>query len=316
MGKSPPPARKGCEPGSRKKLAGAQAPARAQGVQSSQGIAAGPQKSQPGTGPGREGTDMSARGRWALVTGATGGVGEQFCRQLAGQGWSLVLHGRDADRLMVLAGELGRRGADVRTLVQDLSEQGGAQGLVGKVDALGIEPELVVNNAGFGYAAPFAESDAERQRALVALNVASLTELSLTYSERMAKAGHGAIVNVASVAGVMPGPYMATYYASKAYVLSLSQAMHEELRERGVEVLAVCPGPVRTGFWDVAGTNTQGRNAFMLSPEEVVRIALVALRHRRAVCAPGLVSKACYAFGRSMPGIVSRKVCAMFNRAK
>ena len=109
---------------------------------------------------------------------------------------------------------------------------------------------------------------------------------------------------------------MATYYASKAYVLSLSEAMHEELAERGVEVLAVCPGPVRTGFWSVAGTNTQGRNAFMLSAEEVVRIALVALARGRAVCAPGLVSKACYAFGRSMPGIVSRKVCALFNRAK
>lgn len=259
---------------------------------------------------------MAAHGRWALVTGATGGLGEQFCLQLARQGWSLVLHGRDAERLMTLAGELGRIGADVRTVATDLAEPDGAKRLVEQVDGLGIEPELIVNNAGFGYAAPFAASDAARQRALVAVNVASLTELALAYSARMAARGRGAIVNVASVAGVMPGPYMATYYASKAYVLSLSQAMHEELRTHGVEVLAVCPGPVRTGFWDVAGTNTQGRKAFMLSPEEVVRIALVALRRGRAVCTPGLVSKACYAFGRSMPGIVSRRVCALFNRTK
>lgn len=263
-----------------------------------------------------KGTAMTASGRWALVTGATGGLGEEFCRQLARDGWSLVLHGRDADRLMALAGELGRLGAGVRTVTADLAAANGEDELVGKVDALGIEPELLVNNAGFGYATTFSESDAARQRALVQVNVQALTGLALAYSARMAARGSGAIVNVASVAGVMPGPHMATYYASKAYVLSLSEAMHEELAERGVEVLAVCPGPVRTGFWSVAGTNTQGRNAFMLSAEEVVRIALVALERGRAVCAPGLVSKACYAFGRSMPGIVSRKVCALFNRAK
>ena len=254
-------------------------------------------------------------GRWALVTGATGGLGEQFCRQLAEAGWSVALSGRDEGRLRELARTLAG-GADTCVVVADLSREDGPAELVAKLDALGVEPELVVNNAGFGYAAPLAESEAGRQRALVRVNVTSLMELCQTYGARMAARGHGAILNVASVAGVMPGPYMATYYASKAFVLSLSEALHEELRQRGVEVLAVCPGPVRTGFWDVAGTNTSGRNAFMLRPEDVCRIALVALRRGRAVCAPGLVSKACYAFGRSVPGLVARRVCAAFNRAR
>lgn len=253
---------------------------------------------------------------WALVTGATGGLGEQFCHQLAARGYALVLHGRDEARLERLASALAKSGTDVRIAPVDLSRPDGAAELVRKVDALGIEPDLLVNNAGFGYAAEFASSVLARQRALLQVNVTSLTELCGTYAGRMARRHGGAILNVASVAGVMPGPYMSTYYASKAYVLSLSQALHEELAPTGVEVLAVCPGPVRTGFWDVAGTNTSGRNAFMLAPEEVCRIALVALERGRAVCAPGLVSKACYAFGRSMPGLVARKVCAQFNRIK
>ena len=258
----------------------------------------------------------SARGGWALVTGATGGIGEQFCRQLARRGHALVLHGRDERRLEALARSLADEGAEVRVVLADLSRAGGASELVAKVDALGVEPTLLVNNAGLGYTSPFVGVPLERQRALVQLDVVSVMELAHVYAGRMAAAGGGAIVNVASVAGVMPGPGMATYFASKAFVLSLSQALHEELAQAGVRVLAVCPGPVDTGFWDVAGTDLSAKRAFMLSPEEVARIALVALGHGRAVCAPGLVSKACYAFGRSCPAALSRKVARLFNRRK
>lgn len=253
---------------------------------------------------------------WALVTGATGGLGEQFSLQLAERGFDLVVTGRDPERLAALSGRLSARGATVHALTVDLAETDGATRLVLAIDELHVEPELVVNNAGFGCAAPFVQSPLARQRALVQVDVVALMELCHAYGARMAARGHGKILNVASVGGVMPGPYMATYYASKAFVLSLSQALHEELGPRGVEVLAVCPGPVRTGFWAVAGANTSGRSAFMLTSEEVCRIALVALERGRAVCAPGLVSKACYAFGRSMPGVVARKVCAAFNRRR
>ena len=256
------------------------------------------------------------QGHWALVTGATGGIGRAYCKLLAERGWSLVVAGRNHAKLKRLAEELKAQGTRVFVAVADLSVPEGPERLAGVVDGLGIEPELLVNNAGLGYTAPFTEVGLARQRALVQLDVTSVMELAHIFARRMAAAGKGSIVNVASVAGTMPGPGMATYYASKAFVLSLSQALHEELAGCGVRMLAVCPGPVRTGFWDVAGTDLSAKEAFMLSPEEVARISLVALDRNRAVCAPGLVSKACYAFGRSMPGVLSRKVAGLFDRQK
>lgn len=256
------------------------------------------------------------QGHWALVTGATGGIGRAYCRLLAERGWSLVLAGRSRARLAGLAEDLEARGARALVATADLSVPEGPERLADAVDELGVAPELLVNNAGLGYTAPFTEVGLAQQRALVQLDVTSVMELAHIYARRMAAAGKGSIVNVASVAGTMPGPGMATYYASKAFVLSLSQALHEELAGKGVRVLAVCPGPVRTDFWDVAGTDLSAKEAFMLTPEEVARISLVALDRNRAVCAPGIVSKACYAFGRSTPGVLSRKVAGLFDRQK
>lgn len=252
--------------------------------------------------------EKAGRLRWALVTGATGGIGAEMSRQLARRGYALVLAGRSETGLMALAARLRDTAADVRTVTADLSEPGGASELIGKVDALGIEPELLVNNAGLGYTAPFVESDLERQRALVQLDVTSPMELCHEYGARMARRGRGAILNVASVAGVMPGPGMSTYFASKSFVLSLSQALHEELRPRGVQVMALCPGPVSTRFWDVAGNAAARATRVFLSPTEVCAIALVALERGRTACAPGPLSKVCYGFGRVAPYLVSRKV--------
>ena len=162
---------------------------------------------------------MSEAAKWALITGATGGLGREMARQLAAKGWSLVLHGRNAEALMALAGETAREGAIVRTVTADLATTDGPATLVAEVDALGIEVDLLVNNAGLGYTAQFVESDLDRQRKLVQLDVMAPLELCHAFGSRMAARGHGQVMNVASVAGVMPGPGMSTYYASKAYVL-------------------------------------------------------------------------------------------------
>lgn len=252
-------------------------------------------------------------GKWALVTGATGGIGAEMCAQLAQRGWNIVLSGRSEERLAALAAKLGLAEGRWHAVTADLASASGAAELAEKVDGLGIEVELLVNNAGLGYDVPFVEGELARQRALVQVNVVSLTELAHIFGARMAERGHGSIINVASVAAVMPGPGMSTYFASKAYALSLSQAMHEELTAKGVRVLALCPGPVRTGFWNVAGANVSAIDPIMLTPEEVSRIALVALDHNRAVCAPGVLSKACYGFGRVAPAWLSRKVAHVFN---
>lgn len=252
-------------------------------------------------------------GNYALVTGATGGIGEELCRQLARRGWSIVVTGRNQSKLEALVSELEGMGVSAVSVALDLAKPGASEELVANLDALGVEVGLLVNNAGLGIDERFVESDFERQRALVQVDVVVPTELCHLLGARMAARGTGAILNVASVAGVMPGPGMSTYFASKAYVLSLSQALHDELAQNGVKVMALCPGPVATAFWDVAGSDVHTIEKIMLTPEEVARIALTALDRDRAVCAPGLLSKVCYGFGRLTPGWVSRTVAGIFN---
>lgn len=259
-------------------------------------------------------TTRSDQKGWALVTGATGGIGAEMSRQLARRGWSVALAGRSEEKLRALEAELNATGARTAILTADLADPSGAAALISAADEAGVEPEFLVNNAGLGLTAPYVQTPFERQRALIQVDVVSLAELCHAYGGRMAAHGHGRIMNIASVAGVMPGPYMSTYFASKAFVLSLSQALHDELRGCGVDVMALCPGPVRTGFWQVAGTDVSALGPLLLSPSEVCAIGLAALSLKRAACAPGLLSKACYGFGRAVPYLLSRKVAGLFNR--
>ena len=167
----------------------------------------------------------------ALVTGATGGIGRELCAELARDHGVLALVGRSQDKLDELAKNLAERfGVGVRTFVADFAQPGAVDALASQVQAANLQVETLVNNAGFGYDAPFAESSLERQRALVRTNDMALMELCHAFAPGMAARGHGGILNVASVAGFVPGPYMSTYYASKAFVQSFSSALHMELR--------------------------------------------------------------------------------------
>lgn len=189
----------------------------------------------------------------ALVTGATGGIGRELCAQLARECGTLALVGRDRHKLEELVKDLAERfDVDTHVFVADFARPGTVDALASQVQAANLQVETLVNNAGFGYDAPFAESGLERQRALVQTNDMALMELCHAFAPGMAERGHGGILNVASVAGFVPGPYMSTYYASKAFVQSFSSALHMELRPYGVHVTALCPGPVRTPFWDNA----------------------------------------------------------------
>lgn len=256
-------------------------------------------------------SEQEVERRWALVTGATGGLGTQMCHQLAARGWSLVLAGRNEARLISLAEKLAKTGVGVQTALADLSAPDGAQKLVSQLDERNIAPELLVNNAGLGYTAPFVESSLERQRALVQLNVMAPMELAHLLGARMAQRGRGAIIFVSSVAAVMPGPGMGTYFASKAFILSLSQALHEELARYGVRVMALCPGPVNTQFWVTAGSSAARVQELFTSPRRVAHAALSALQQGFAVCTPGVLSKVSYGFGRIVPNYVSRKVAGL-----
>jgi short-subunit dehydrogenase len=243
----------------------------------------------------------------ALITGASAGLGVEFARQLSKRGHRLVLAARRKDRLDALAEELG----NARAVAIDLSEPGSAAKLVADLDAAGEQVELLINNAGYGLIGPFAELDAKRQRDMIDLNVGTLTDLCRAIAPGMVAREAGGIINVASTGAFQPGPKFAVYFATKAYVLSFTEALHEELKPHGVHVTALCPGPTRTEFGEVAGSGTNGlveRLAMDVGP--VVTAGLNGLDRNRAVVVPGIVNKIGAASPRFTPRPLVRKIAA------
>jgi len=233
-------------------------------------------------------------GTWTVITGASSGLGEEFARQIAGRGGNLVLTARSLDKLEALARELGARGVEARAVRCDLAAEGGAAALGRAVDALGLDIMHVINNAGFGSAGPFAHAAAAREGEMVRVNCEALTVVSRHFLPRMLERGAGGIVHLASVASFQPTPYMATYAATKAFVLSLSLALAEEARSRGVRVMALCPGPVPTGFQAAAGLSgiAGPLKVATMSPQDTVSRALDDYQAGRQLCVPGLLNRA------------------------
>jgi short-subunit dehydrogenase len=241
-----------------------------------------------------------------LVTGASAGLGVEFARQCRARGDALVLVARRKDRLEALAAELG----GAHAIAADLATPGAAASLFGEVAALGLEVETLINNAGFGLVGRFAELDGERQLEMIDLNVRSLTELCRLVLPAMLARGSGGILNVASTAAFQAGPYSAVYYASKAYVLSLSEALHEEAKGRGVHVSALCPGPTATEFFAVAGS-PDGRLAKMATdPKAVVAAGLQGLAKNKAIVIPGRGNRAGAFMSRLLPRSTMRGIVA------
>lgn len=242
-----------------------------------------------------------------LITGASAGLGVDFARQLAARGKRLVLAARRKDRLEALASELG----NARAVAIDLGEPRAASRLMADVAANGEQVDCLINNAGFGLWGRFATLESERQRQMIDLNCGALVELCHAVVPAMIARGDGAILNVASTAAFQPGSGMATYFATKAFVLSFSEALHEELRKSGVRVTALCPGPTATEFGDVAGFKGNGIfDKLSASSPEVVKAGLRALEKNRAVVIPGLLNKFGAQGHRLLPRIALRKVTA------
>lgn len=190
----------------------------------------------------------------ALVTGASGGIGEELARLFAADGHDLVLVARSRDKLARLAEELsGKHGVATRVLVSDLARPEAPQEIFDELKGAGVTVDALVNNAGFGSYGLFAETDLKSELELLQVNIVALTHLSKLFLPGMLARRRGYLMNVASTAAFQPGPLMAVYYASKAYVLSLSEALANECAGTGVVVSALCPGPTETGFVAAAG---------------------------------------------------------------
>src|ERR1044071_3253133 len=197
---------------------------------------------------------MSERKLTALVTGASGGIGEELARLFAADGHDLVLVARSRDKLARLSEELGgKHGVEARVLAADLARDESPREMFEELSAGGVSVDALVNNAGFGSYGLFAETDLKSELDLLRVNVVALTHLTKLFLPGMLARRRGYVMNVASTAAFQPGPLMAVYYASKAYVLSLSEALANECGGTGVVVSALCPGPTETGFVAAAG---------------------------------------------------------------
>ncbi|WP_395571147.1 SDR family NAD(P)-dependent oxidoreductase [Streptomyces sp. BK79] len=218
-----------------------------------------------------------------IVTGASSGLGAEFAQQLARRGANLVLVARRADRLQSLADELTRtHGVTVTVIARDLGLPDAGRALRAQLESRGIHATGLVNNAGFGTHDAFRNEDPERLQSMIALNVAALVDLSRAYIDPLASADNGILINVASLLGFQPTPYLSVYGATKAFVLSFTESLWEETRGTGLHVLAVCPGAVQTEFYDAAGSQSADYGSKRASVDHVVRTALGTLDRRSA----------------------------------
>jgi hypothetical protein len=241
-----------------------------------------------------------------LITGASAGIGTELARVFAAHRHELVLVARRQNRLKALADAIVESGRPRPTLVAlDLERRDAVAMLMGELQSRDFEPKFVVNNAGFGLSGDAASLSRDEQLGMIDLNVRVLTELSLSFVDSLAR-HRGGILNVASIAAFLPGPGMAVYYASKAFVLSFSEALHCELADRGIRVTALCPGPVQTEFQARSGMQLPGiARIFELPPRRVAEIGYRALMRGKRVAIAGLGNRIAVALVRLMPHALS-----------
>jgi len=249
-----------------------------------------------------------------LITGASSGIGEVFARKLAAQGHDVLLVARSEDKLIALCNELGlNHNVRAQYFVADLSQPDAPARLLAETRERNLEIDLLINNAGFGSMGEFAKLDLDRELNMIDLNVRSLVELTHLFLQPMRERRSGAIVNVASTASFQPVPFMATYAATKAFVLSFSEALWEENRPFGVKVMALCPGVTETGFFEASRMKRPpGRIA--QTSEQVVDVALRALKRGKSSVISGWPNRITAEFERVVPrGLILRAVGAIMR---
>lgn len=264
---------------------------------------------------------LNMRTSTALITGASSGIGESLARQLAAHGADLILVARTEDRLHALAAELGARyRVQVHVLPADLNLPGAGAQLHAAVQARGLSVDILVNNAGLGGYGEFsAQPPAEIDR-MIAVNIGALTGLTRAFLPDMLARGRGRVLNVASTAAFQPGPLMAVYYATKAYVLSFSEAIAEEVAGSGVSVTALCPGPVRTGFQAVSRLGesdllTGPARLAILSADEVARLGVRGMLVGQRVVVAGRLNRVQTLLPRLLPrAVVTRLIARVQGR--
>ena len=248
------------------------------------------------------------KGKTALVTGASSGIGEAFCRALAERGTHLIIAARSEDLLHELAGELSDA-HDVRVDVfaVDLSDEDGIYNVIDACVEMGRPVDLLINNAGFCNIGPYEEQDQTRERDMVMLNSFAVAQLCHAFIPPMAERGYGGVINVASIAGYQPLPHLATYAASKAFVKTLSNSLWAEFKDRGVHVMELSPGPVATNFVTATESKVMSKKltdlftSLAMTPEKLVAKALASFEAGKPRCIPGESNQLMTAMGKCVP---------------
>ena len=255
----------------------------------------------------------------ALITGGSGGIGLEIAKVLAREGFDLVLVARKRDTLEAAAGQIeGKFDVRVQVFAADLRRPDAPQTIFNFLHNENIPIEVLVNNAGFGLGGEFADTKIQRELEMIQVNIAALTHLTKLFLPAMIKRKSGRVLNLASTAAFQPGPLMAVYYATKAYVLSFSEALAEELRHSGVTVTALCPGATRTDFAATAEVgNSRLFAAFGIADAaDVAEFGVAAMMHGRRVAIPGIKNKIVAQANRFAPRAVTAKVSRMLQEAR
>ncbi len=252
-----------------------------------------------------------------LITGASSGIGEGFARRLAAEGHDLVLVARSQKALHELCDELMlEHKITAHYVVLDLAEPNADLTLFAETEHHGFEIDWLINNAGFGSAGDFAELDIDHELQMIELNIAALVALTHCYLKKMRERGRGTIINVSSAAGFQPVPFMATYAATKAFVTSFSEAIAEENRPYGIQVLALCPGSTATNFFAASGIDRPVKLKGQQSVEDVVETAMHAVEGRRTKVVSGVMNKIGAFLGGYLPTAITRRMLASTLRPR
>jgi uncharacterized protein len=253
--------------------------------------------------------------RCVLITGATTGIGYELAKLYAKDENNLILVARDEERLKEVKDELEFYNIKVYTIALDLSEDNSCEKVLDFVNKKNLSVDILINNAGVGSFGYLSEIEIERELKLIDVNIRALTELTKIFLPSMIEHGEGAIMNVASTAAFCAGPKMATYYASKSYVLNFTEALYEELKGSEIKVSCLCPGPVKTSFQEKSGIKKkESAKKALMTPKDVAEIAYRDFKKGKLIIIPGFKNKLIITLNKLIPRSLSRKIILMMNK--
>lgn len=253
--------------------------------------------------------------KYVLITGASSGIGYELAKLFSNDGHNLILVARSLDNLKKVKEELNKNDVDIKIIALDLSIMEECDKLISFIEDNNLLVEILVNNAGAGSFGEFSNIEWSIEETLIDLNIKAVTKLTKYFLFKFIGRKSGGILNVASTAAFAAGPKMATYYGSKSYVLNLTEAIYEEVKDKGINVSCLCPGPVRTSFQGKAGIKkSEKAKKYLMEAEEVARIAYKDFRKGKVIIIPGFKNKLLVLGNKFLPRFTSRKIILKINK--